>query len=400
MANGIPKAASVYFEDATSYTGDPGVKTNPYCIEDLYDFEFFVRDSSVGDIHKDHYLILVKDIDLNDYDAGYLITGTDGNKLLSFRSLDGKGHEIRNISFVEINKVSPTFMRIYNLDGTIYFKNINFLNINYYNSNGSLFESNYNGVALNFNNCNFTVYNYKRNAKNVNKTFLVDNLSNYAYNYIFNYCTFNIKCSPNINYLTSGLGIIHYGQFYYCHINIEVMHGFSGLIDGYNKFIFSYITIKCHYLFDDFKQNIPISSTDSNKKTVVGLIEDGNSTSSMSSFSGSYIYIKLINTMDTEYDPLLTFRRSALTTNTSNFYLETYFKNYPNTSNVTGSSFIVLDQDGEKNQVSLYPEPVADTSVPEVKIWNNKVWYVLTKEQAKDPELLAKIDFPCLPYNE
>ena len=75
-------------------------------------------------------------------------------------------------------------------------------------------------------------------------------------------------------------------------------------------------------------------------------------------------------------------------------------KNYPNTNNVTGSSFIVLDQDGEKNQVSLYPEPIADTSVPEVKIWNNKVWYVLTKEQAKDPELLAKIDFPCLPYNE
>ena len=37
MANGTTVAASIYYSDTTTYTGAGGSKTNPYCIEDLYD---------------------------------------------------------------------------------------------------------------------------------------------------------------------------------------------------------------------------------------------------------------------------------------------------------------------------------------------------------------------------
>lgn len=394
MANGTPKSASVYYNDNTKYTGNAGSKTNPYCIEDLYDFNFF-RNSSVGD-----YLIMVKDIDLNDYDAGYLISGTNSNNLLSFENLDGQNHEIRNISFVvsETGSIN-TFMKFYNLDRIITIKNINFLNINYYNGNGSLFEVQYtnSNYLININNCNFTVYNYKRNDGNINhKTYLIDYNSDSYYMYVFNYCTFNIKCSLNINRMKyDGVGIIHSAKYYYCHINFEVMHGFNIILNGINKFIFSYITIKCHYLYQDFKQNVKNSSSDTNSKTIVGLIQDDMS-NQCSTFTGSYIYIKLIDTVDTDYDPVITYNYSSYESN----YLTNYYSKNPLSLRINGPSFIVIDQEGEKNQVSLYPEPVADTSVPEVKRWNNTLMYVLTKEQAKDPDLLAKIDFPCLPYTE
>ena len=69
MANGTTVAASIYYSDTTTYTGNAGSKTNPYCIEDLYDL---IKNPRINtkptseDLY--YYYIVVNDIDMNDYD--------------------------------------------------------------------------------------------------------------------------------------------------------------------------------------------------------------------------------------------------------------------------------------------------------------------------------------------
>ena len=66
--NGTMVDAATYFEDTTTYTGLKGSETNPYCVEDCFDFlamkDIFIEDNVES---TNTYCMLVKDIDFNDH---------------------------------------------------------------------------------------------------------------------------------------------------------------------------------------------------------------------------------------------------------------------------------------------------------------------------------------------
>lgn len=109
--NGTMVDAATYFEDTTTYTGLKGSETNPYCVEDCFDFlameDIYIETNEESDIT---YCMLVKDIDFNDHptykygfnDTNYISRGANLRLL-------GNNKELRNIIMKHPNKTFHLF---------------------------------------------------------------------------------------------------------------------------------------------------------------------------------------------------------------------------------------------------------------------------------------------------
>ena len=247
MANGTTVAASVYYSDTTTYTGAGGSKTNPYCIEDLYDL---IKNPYINTKPKSeglyYYYIVVNDIDMNDYvDYKY---SPPLNISLYFTKMDFKNHELRNITIfnnntsIDINIFSvmghSTPTSIYNLKLT------NFIS---YNSNVSIFTISNNGNTSNcklyFYNCDFSIYADTTLAgiPIITSIFTSEYSNNQPYIYCYN-CVFNIKANLSFNVDTGS--IIDDANLYmnYCHIHLYIIKNLYSLICQIGTFTSSYIT--------------------------------------------------------------------------------------------------------------------------------------------------------------
>ena len=117
---GDPKAASVYYDDNVTYTGDPGSVNNPMIIEDFWDLIESTPTGlkSINDLeYFDYrrYCKFVNDIDFNDYPEildGFMDNNfplLDGSTVkygyfIRFTDIDGNGCSLRNLCMVKYNK--------------------------------------------------------------------------------------------------------------------------------------------------------------------------------------------------------------------------------------------------------------------------------------------------------
>lgn len=247
MANGTTVAASIYYSDTTTYTGNAGSKTNPYCIEDLYDLinnPYINKQPKSEDLY--YYYIVVKDIDMNDYvDYKY---STPVNIPLYFTKMDFKNHELRNITI--INNNTSININIFSVMGhstptSIY--NLKLTNFISYNSNVSIFTISNNGNTSNcklyFYNCDFSIYADTTLAgiPIITSIFTSEYMNNQPYVYCYN-CVFNIKANLSDNSDTGS--IIDDANLYmnYCHIHLYIIKNLFTLLRDIGTFTSSYIT--------------------------------------------------------------------------------------------------------------------------------------------------------------
>lgn len=117
---GDPKAASVYYDDNVTYTGDPGSVNNPMIIEDFWDLIESTPTGlkSINDLeYFDYrrYCKFVNDIDFNDYPEildGFMDNNfplLDGGTVqygyfIRFTDIDGNGCSLRNLCMIKYNK--------------------------------------------------------------------------------------------------------------------------------------------------------------------------------------------------------------------------------------------------------------------------------------------------------
>ena len=244
MANGTTVAASIYYSDNTTYTGSGGSKTNPYCIEDLYDL---IKNPRINTKPTSealyYYYIVVNDIDMNDYDD-YKYSPPIGISLY-FTKIDFKNHELRNITIY--NSGIPT-KNIFNVMGhststSIY--NLKLTNFISYSSSVTLFAISIkvSSCKFYFYNCDFSIYTDTTLA-GIGPIGSILGVNNYNYTeYVYCYnCIFNIK--GNLLSDTNGGCIIDDESLYmyYCHIHLYIIKNLFSLISEIGTFTSSYIT--------------------------------------------------------------------------------------------------------------------------------------------------------------
>ena len=238
MANGTTVAASVYYSDTTTYTGNAGSKTNPYCIEDLYDL---INNPTINTKPKSedlyYYYIVVNDIDMNDYDD-YKYSPPLGISLY-IKKIDFKNHELRNITiYNNTNNINIFNVRGHSTSTSIY--NLKLTNFISYNSSVSIFsmKNDQSNCKCYFHNCDFSMY-ADTSSTGINiiglilKSFQRTPASSY-YVYCYN-CVFNIKANLNSN---DNSKIINDDDLYmyYCHIHLYIIKNLHTLIKTIGTF--------------------------------------------------------------------------------------------------------------------------------------------------------------------
>lgn len=243
MANGTTVAASVYYSDTTTYTGNAGSKTNPYCIEDLYDL---IKNPRINtkptseDLY--YYYIVVNDIDMNDYDDYKYSPPV--NISLYFTKMDFKNHELRNITIYNNSSESNIFNVMGHSTSTSIY-NLKLTNFISYNSNVSIFamNSDVSDRKFYFHNCDFSIY-----ADTSSTGFNIIGLILIAFpptpaSFVYCYnCVFNIKASLSYD---DDKGVIIFDSnlyMYYCHIHLYIIKNLYTLIYKIGTFTSSYIT--------------------------------------------------------------------------------------------------------------------------------------------------------------
>lgn len=235
MANGTTVAASVYYSDTTTYTGNAGSKTNPYCIEDLYDL---IENPYINQQPSGHYYyIVVNDIDMNDYDEYKYSPPL--NISLYFRKIDFKNHELRNITFYNIS--SATMFKIQDsCDSSIH--NLKLTNFISANSSVTVFAAcNTSYYNFYFYNCDFSIYaDTTSGYYSVIKIIMADSMNSTIYNvYCYN-CIFNIK--GNLSYNNGTIINDNSIYMYYCHIHLYIIKNLHSILYSIGTFTSSYIT--------------------------------------------------------------------------------------------------------------------------------------------------------------
>lgn len=247
MANGTTVAASVYYSDTTTYTGNAGSETNPYCIEDLYDLiknPYINTQPNSEDLY--YYYIVVNDIDMNDYDD-YKYSPPLGISLY-IKKIDFKNHELRNITIYNNNN-NNSINHIFKVRGrstSTSIHNLKLTNFISYNSSVTIFIM-YNDVPkckFYFYNCNFSIYADTTLIPAHNIIGLVlksyniysqDYYSSYVYCYN---CIFNIKANLSSDSIIED----SYLYMYYSHIHLYIVKNLYSLIGTIGTFTSSYIT--------------------------------------------------------------------------------------------------------------------------------------------------------------
>ena len=383
-------------------TFDPGTKNNPYALEDALDWCNIPSCVDTQDSVKMFpYFEVVKDIDMNDCNVQTIDSCKIANEKFNFKEIEGNGHSIRNLSAILQNIVSSnSFMMGITANGaTLIINNLNFINIIRYDSFTSLFSNNNTGMSLKFNNCNFTVYDFNRNGSKTYESsrcrFGVLTDSN-SIRCTFNYCTFNIKTSlmfysdfshPNSPKSSQNIFNDFPSNVYnYCHINIEYMHGInpSALINP-GTYNFSYITLTINYLGQD----------DTTGNNAYNLFSTYNY--NYYYLRGSYIYIKF-KSNSTINNPYLKFGTSTIPTASAISNFDKVIKN------VSIPSFITIEDENKDDLdkavnidelTKFTPADISDEGVYAIGSESSVLFY-LTPENAKNYDILSKIDFPCL----
>lgn len=244
MANGTTVAASVYYSDTTTYTGNAGSNTNPYCIEDLYDL---INNPRINTKPKSedlyYYYIVVKDIDMNDY-AEYKYS-PPFNISLYFKKMDFKNHELRNITvYNNTDNISIFNVMDHSTSTSIY--NLKLTNFISYSSSVTIFGMNNKvpNCKLYFYNCDFSIYVDTtlagNNGNNIIGLILSSGNTGYSLVYCYN-CIFNIKGNFSSYYAGCILND-SYLHIYYSHIHLYIIRNLFSLIQNIGTFTSSYIT--------------------------------------------------------------------------------------------------------------------------------------------------------------
>ncbi|MGN1393031.1 MAG: hypothetical protein ACI4V7_03105 [Succinivibrionaceae bacterium] len=392
-------------------TANPGTEKNPYALEDALDWcniPSLYNSSSLPP-----YYEVVKDIDMNDCDKQTINSAVIAANNFSFIKIEGNGYSIRNLSAIlqNVYKQNASMMYITIAGGnTLTISNLNFINIIRYDSFTSLitFSSSSGSGKIIFNNCNFTIYDYNRNGSKKNVT----SYPIFINSCTFNYCTFNVKCalmySTYVNTTGGNPHAILSGSmsntFNYCHINIEYMHGVNpcGIIN-FGTYNFSYITLTINYLGQDDKTG----------NFTYNLFQSTNSSGGWQYYlRGSYIYIKFKSntTIDRTDDtntvggPFLKLSIPGKDPTSGEFSYEFVNSSADAISKTTVPSFITVE-DENKDDPNKYidiselthfkPDDIPDDGVYSINSTSSTLYY-LTPENAKNYDILSKIDFPCL----
>lgn len=125
MANGNIVDAATYYKDSTTYTGAGGGVTNPWCIEDVFDFLNISSKGSGTQWYSEGNFILVNDINFNDHETykfGFSTAYTINDR--AWLNIDGRGHKISNLI---LYTTSVTFAA--NSISNIEFSNLIFISI-------------------------------------------------------------------------------------------------------------------------------------------------------------------------------------------------------------------------------------------------------------------------------
>lgn len=398
-------------------TAVSGSETNPYAIEDVFDWidigsGYTITINNTGPYYP--CFELLNDIDMNDCNVQTIESSVISSKFY-FSKIEGNGHSIRNLFAILQNVYhsgTDTEERIMMkngtkssmMDGKSIINNLNFINIIRYDSFVQLFGANSSSPKLIFNNCNFTIYDYNRNGTIFNANYHgLQNTNYYAVTY--NYCTFNIKTSMLIKggnnaYEFQDILSDYKTTFNYCHINMEYLHGVNpyGIIN-HGIYNFSYITITINYLGqDDFDDN-----------HTYNLFKIGKTINKCNyNLRGSYIYIK-IKSNSTSTGPYLkvgvaqeyySIGAPAITPdNVSSFDI---------INNVSVPSFITIEDENKDNpnkalNIDEFTQFVTEGFLDGDGVYSigaqKSSLYYLTPENAKNYDVLSAIDFPCLKVN-
>lgn len=293
MANGTLVSAAVYYSDDAKFTGEAGTATNPLCIEDFYDL---ISNGFTAYINR--CALLVKDINMNDYDDyKYNI----GCRWVNFYDIDGKdpytgiNHEIRNITTMnKPTSIDGIFIIETIRNGTRTVKNINFYNFISYNSSETLFRcgpTDDDTYKLLISNCNFTSYVLKPNGDSHSSsavhTLFADNrkASNYSGDE-----TINVKTITYRNCKFVIKGVLNYTLFndyhkaVFNHCDMEYCHIFLDLKKHFNN-LFSYANVNMTYVTGSVEMNGASGSHANN------IFDNFNSYTAYSQLSNSYFNI-------------------------------------------------------------------------------------------------------------
>lgn len=120
--NGTMVDAATYYSGSSTYTGEAGTETNPYCVEDIYDL-LAINTYTNSTL----FFMLVENIDFNDHPT-YKYGLTTSTSLISKSqfTLLGNGKEIRNV----IAKYKNGMVPIFKLNKVKNLKFLNFINLN------------------------------------------------------------------------------------------------------------------------------------------------------------------------------------------------------------------------------------------------------------------------------
>ena len=236
MANGTTVAASVYYSDTTTYTGNAGSKTNPYCIEDLYDLINNPRINTKPT--SENYYIVVNDIDMNNYKYNYKYS-PPLNIPLYFTKMDFKNHELRNITICNNNYTVYSIFKLMSSASLIC--NLKLTNFISYNSKVSIFSNDVSNSKMYLYNCDFSMYADTTLAGVGNSIIQLILLLNNNNSFCCYNCVFNIKANLN-SYWGGTILDSSYIYMYYCHIHLYIMKNLYTLIKEIGEFNSSYIT--------------------------------------------------------------------------------------------------------------------------------------------------------------
>lgn len=190
--NGTMKPMSEY-DKTGSWTGEAGTETNPYAVEDVYDF-CAIKDGADKEHSK---YMLVRDIDFNNHETYKMATYTTNIIVANSSSVDGNGHAIRNLY---INQFAWSGI-LQSAFGLAEITNCRFENlINAVPSNG-----NGNGIFIScvFRHCSFYIQ-----------------LNSASLSVLFGKCKFS-DCSVNIAGINSDNGVCVTSTLERCHINFK-----------------------------------------------------------------------------------------------------------------------------------------------------------------------------------
>lgn len=352
MALGTMVSCAEYYQDTTTYTGDAGSATNPYAVEDCYDF---------CNIIDAGYYNFVKDIDFNDHTTyRYGINGKTilltmaGSQSTKSTYINGKGFKLRNLILRNYDNSTTGYFINSSYAQRTFFSNIDFVNFVFITCRS--FDSGfcYSNKAK-FENCNFSIY--LSNA-------VIGALCEQS---IMVNCTLNI--SGTHSYIsTSGYHFMSLGRG----------ASSSGQSGSYKQ--------NCHFNFENLIVQLPAMSSSGDLYTLTGL--PSSSTNPRCSLINCYFTgsMELIGRISAT---IAFWLFSECYVSNSYYTVNTKF-----TNTYSGSNNVSLALSMYSNSATSFIATPNITGFSSFTNGNN--YKLLTDEHCKDPQYLQSVGFPVM----